>query len=112
MPIKAPTPYEKPAVSIPPKTFNHLWIRDMEIQARQGNLETAMVYLNVMPINSETGEFDETAQAEYRINLWEYLTIPTEDGGPNPLAVAMGAVELAVPWVIEEKAKKNLAENA
>ncbi len=107
MAIQALETYTTPEVVIPSKEFPNLWILDLTISARTGNLQDATAYINVAPCNSSTGEIDPSAQHDYRINLLEYLMIPGENGGYNPLSIAMGAVELAVPWVMEQKLIKD-----
>jgi hypothetical protein len=96
MPIIANETHEVPEQVIPAKSFPNLWILDLNIQARDGTLAGAEVYLNVCPQNAETGEYDPAAAREYRFPLLAHLMA---EGGANPLAAAMAAVELAVPWV-------------
>lgn len=96
--------HEVPEQVIPAKSFPNLWILDLNIQARDGTLAGAEVYLNVCPQNAETGEYDPSAAREYRFPLLAHLMT---NGGANPLATAMGAVELAVPWVESQEAIRN-----
>ena len=105
MPIEAITTHTVPQVNTPERTFPNLWILDLVIRAHGGTLADATVYLNVAPCNSVNDDIDMLAQQEIRIQLLEYLVIPVEGGGPNPLAIAMGAVEAAVPWVAREQAR-------
>ena len=105
MPIEALIDHSIPPVTIPERTFPNTWILDLVIRAHGGTLADATVYLNVAPCNSANDDIDMLAQQEMRIQLLEYLMIPVEGGGPNPLAIAMGAVEAAVPWVAREQAR-------
>jgi len=106
MAIIANEAHEVPERVIPAKVYPNLWILDLNIQARDGTLAGAEVYLNVCPQNAETGEYDPSAAREYRFPLLAHLMA---DGGANPLSAAMGAVELAVPWVEAQEKKRQAA---
>jgi hypothetical protein len=115
MPITAPAPYEKPEIpAIPAKVFENLWLLDLVINGRSGRLDEASAYMNVAPCDAKTGEIDFAAQRDATVRLADFLELPAQDGGqsPNPLAMAMHFVELAVPWVLIQKARMDAEREA
>jgi hypothetical protein len=94
----------KTAVTTPAlaeKTFESMWILDLAIRAH--SLESASIYINTSPFNSETGEILKSDQTPTRCDLFDAVANVPE------VAQAYGAIMLAVPALAEYVEAKEAA---
>lgn len=102
MAINNDTPVTVPAVvAVPEKTYPHLWLTDIHVQARtntQGSLG-----IEAVPYNGDTGDIAETTAVDniYTDDLWTAVQEVPE------VAIAMQAIFNAVEplkaWIAENE---------
>lgn len=102
--IPIDTPGVRPAV--PAKTFNELYILDLNVRAHAMS-EQDTIYVEYCPFHKATGERLLTDKREIRLPLWEAVQMVPE------AAQAFAAIAAAIPALVAyQKAKEEEAAEA